>query len=104
MSFHQLAVLPSGAQAALADTCEALITAEGTEVATPRERQLLEEIYPALVGVPWPSGASPRLPAGLRPPSPRTCSGEPQRWARSGIFTGISGPGSSAPWRRCVVT
>jgi hypothetical protein len=65
MSFHQLATLSPGARAALADTCEALITAEGSEAATPRERELLEELFPALVGVPWPPTAMPRLPADL---------------------------------------
>ncbi|MFM7465160.1 MAG: hypothetical protein ACKO28_06775 [Cyanobium sp.] len=65
MSFHQLATLPSEAQAALADTCEALITAEGSETPTPREHQLLEELFPALVGVPWPPSAAPAVPANL---------------------------------------
>lgn len=65
MSFHQLATLPPEAQTALADTCEALITAAGTETPTPREHQLLEELFPALVGVPWPPSPTPAVPAGL---------------------------------------
>lgn len=65
MPFHQLATLSPVALAALADTCEALITAEGRETATPRERQLLEELFPALVGVQWPPSAAPTVPANL---------------------------------------
>ena len=65
MPFHQLATLSPVALAALADTCEALITAEGRETATPRERQLLEELFPALVGVQWPPSPAPTVPANL---------------------------------------
>jgi hypothetical protein len=65
MSFHALAILSPEAQAALADTCAALITAEGSETATPRERQLMEELFPALVGAPWPPSPAPAVPAGL---------------------------------------
>ena len=55
MTFHDLASLPPPAVAAVAQTCEALITAEGTERATPRERQLLATLFPALLGQPWPA-------------------------------------------------
>jgi len=65
MSIHQLATLTPEERSALADTCEALITAEGSELATARERALLEELFPALVGAPWPSFPLPKVPCGL---------------------------------------
>ena len=65
MTFHDLASLPPPAVAAVAQTCEALITAEGTERATPRERQLLATLFPALLGQPWPAQPAATMPVGL---------------------------------------
>ena len=65
MTFHDLASLPPPAVAAVAQTCESLITAEGTERATPRERQLLATLFPALLGQPWPAQPAATMPVGL---------------------------------------
>lgn len=65
MAFHALSALSPEAIAALAATCEALITAEGHEQATPRERDLLENLFAALVGVPWSSKTPASIPVGL---------------------------------------
>ncbi|MEB3185581.1 MAG: hypothetical protein VKM97_06825 [Cyanobacteriota bacterium] len=46
MAFHDLASLPPAAVAAVAPTCEALITAEGQERASSRERELLAATIP----------------------------------------------------------
>ena len=65
MAFHDLASLSPSAVQAVAQTCEALITAEGKEPSTPRERQLLATLFPALVGQPWPAQQAATLPLGL---------------------------------------
>lgn len=65
MAFHDLASLSPAAVQAVAQTCEALISAEGKEPATPRERQLLATLFPALVGQPWPAQPAATLPLGL---------------------------------------
>ena len=65
MAFHDLETLPEAAVAAVAQTCEALITAEGQERATPRERELLATLFPALLGQPWPDRPAATLPVGL---------------------------------------
>ena len=65
MAFHDLATLPPAAVAAVAQTCEALISAEGQQQATPRERQLLAELFPALLGRPWPAHPAVTMPVGL---------------------------------------
>ena len=65
MAFHDLASLSPSAVGAVAQACEALITAEGSEQATPRERQLLQTLFPALLAQPWPQPDSTALPRGL---------------------------------------
>jgi len=65
MAFHELGALSPAAVAALADTCEALITAEGREQASQRERQLQQQLFTMLLGRPWPSQVSAAVPAGL---------------------------------------
>jgi len=65
MAFHDLASLPPAAVVAVAQTCEALITAEGQERATPRERELLAALFPVLLGQPWPAQPAAALPVGL---------------------------------------
>jgi len=49
----------------VAQTCEALISGEGQQQATPRERQLLAELFPALLGRPWPAHPAVTMPVGL---------------------------------------
>ncbi|NDC36219.1 MAG: hypothetical protein EBZ51_12810 [Synechococcaceae bacterium WB9_2_112] len=49
----------------MAQTCEALISGEGQQQATPRERQLLAELFPALLGRPWPAHPDVTMPVGL---------------------------------------
>ncbi|MFM7436350.1 MAG: hypothetical protein ACKO1Q_10340 [Vulcanococcus sp.] len=65
MAFHDLEALAPPAVAALADTCEALITAEGQEPATARERHQLERLFAMLLGQPWPTQVAAVLPVGL---------------------------------------
>jgi hypothetical protein len=65
MAFHDLASLSPAAVQAVAQTCEALISAEGKEPATPRERELLATLFPAVVGQPWPAQPAATLPLGL---------------------------------------
>ncbi|MFZ9621513.1 MAG: hypothetical protein ACO289_09945 [Prochlorococcaceae cyanobacterium] len=65
MGFHELETLTAAAIAALADTCEALITAEGREQASVRERQMLLTVFEALVGASIPATLKPELPVGL---------------------------------------
>ncbi len=65
MAFHDLDTLSAAAVAAVAQTCEALITAEGQEQATPRERQLLATLFPALLGQAWPAQPAATMPVGL---------------------------------------
>ena len=65
MAFHDLADLSPAAVNAVAQSCAALVTAQGQEQASPRERALLEALFPALMGHPWPQAITPELPAGL---------------------------------------
>ena len=65
MAFHELNALSPAAVAALADTCEALITAEGSEPASQREHQLQQQLFAMLLGRPWPSQVAAAVPAGL---------------------------------------
>lgn len=65
MAFHDLETLSAAAATAVANTCEALITAEGREQATPRERELMLTLFPALLGQPWPAHPSATIPVGL---------------------------------------
>ncbi len=65
MGFHDLASLPPAAVGAVAQACEALISAEGQEQPTERERQLLKTLFPALVGQPWPEQPAASIPVGL---------------------------------------
>ena len=65
MAFHELNALSPAAVAALADTCEALITAEGSEPASQREHQLQQQLFAILLGRPWPSQVAAAVPAGL---------------------------------------
>jgi len=65
MAFHDLEALSPAAVGALAETAAALITAEGRETPSPREQELLAELFAALVGRPWPDQITPQLPAGL---------------------------------------
>lgn len=83
MAFHALETLSPAAVAALANSCEALITAEGTEPATARERTLVSELFPALVGAPWPEDPICRLPVGLS----GLITGTRQRQAVMQLFT-----------------
>lgn len=65
MAFHDLKALSPAAVAALADTCEALITAEGREPATERERQQQQQLFQLLLGQPWPHQVAAAIPVGL---------------------------------------
>jgi hypothetical protein len=65
MSFHDLEDLSPAAIAALASTCEALITADGRAQATPREHELLQILFPALLDKPYPASVSPQVPPHL---------------------------------------
>jgi hypothetical protein len=65
MAFHDLEALSPAAVGALAETAAALITVEGRETPSPREQELLAELFAALVGRPWPDQVTPQLPAGL---------------------------------------
>jgi len=65
MAFHELESLPPSAVSAVAQACEALITAEGAERPTDRERDLLRTLFPVLLGHPWPEPDSAVLPRGL---------------------------------------
>lgn len=65
MAFHDLAELSPAALAAVAQTCAALLSAEGREQPTARERELLTVLFPALLGQPWPDGCPAALPTGL---------------------------------------
>ena len=44
MAFHDLKTLSAAAVQAVANSCEALLTAEGQEQATPREQDLLHSL------------------------------------------------------------
>jgi hypothetical protein len=65
MSFHALASLSPAAIDALAQACSALVSGEGQMAPTEREREQLNALFPALVGVAWPAAVDPRLPVGL---------------------------------------
>ena len=65
MAFHDLEGLQPAAVAALAETCEAVITAEGRELATERERQLQRQLFEMLLGHPWPPEVAAAVPVGL---------------------------------------
>ena len=65
MAFHDLETLSAAAVQAVANSCEALLTAEGQEQATPREQDLLHSLFPALLGQPWPENCLPLVPPGL---------------------------------------
>jgi len=65
MAFHDLETLSAAAVQAVANSCEALVTAEGQEQATPREQHLLHSLFPALLGQPWPGNCLPSVPPGL---------------------------------------
>ncbi|MCP9882292.1 hypothetical protein KBY65_07340 [Cyanobium sp. Alchichica 3B3-8F6] len=65
MAFHDLASLPPAAVRAVAQTCEALISAEGKERPTERERELLATLFPSLLGQPWPKDPAATTPVGL---------------------------------------
>ena len=65
MAFHQLEALSPAAVQALADTCEAVITAEGREPATERERQQQQHLFQLLLGQPWPQQVAAAVPVGL---------------------------------------
>lgn len=65
MAFHALESLPPAAITALAQACEALVSAEGQISPSAQERQQLQELFPALVGTAWPADVVPQLPVGL---------------------------------------
>jgi hypothetical protein len=65
MAFHALESLPPAAITALAQACEALVSAEGQISPSAQEREQLQEIFPALVGTAWPADVVPQLPVGL---------------------------------------
>ncbi|MBM5790304.1 MAG: hypothetical protein FJ053_00845 [Cyanobacteria bacterium M_surface_10_m1_298] len=61
MAFHALDSLSPAAVQGLAQACSALVSA------TPSAREALQlrELFPALVGSPWPGSLPPQLPLGL---------------------------------------
>lgn len=65
MAFHDLETLSAAAVQAVANCCEAQVTAEGQEQATPREQGLLHSLSPALLGQPWSGNCLPSVPPGL---------------------------------------
>lgn len=65
MAFHDLESLSPPATRALAEACQALISAEGTEQPTERELGLVEQLFPALVGAQWPGEVPHQVPVGL---------------------------------------
>lgn len=65
MAFHDLQSLSPAAVRALAETCQAVLTGQGTEQPTEREQAMVQELFPALVGCPWPSHVEPQIPVGL---------------------------------------
>lgn len=65
MAFHDLMHLSPQAVAAVAQTCQALITAQGQDQPTARERELLAILFPALLGHSWPADCPAVLPTGL---------------------------------------
>lgn len=65
MALDQLMSLRAAAIHALAEACLALITAEGAEPPTARERELVKQLFPALVGSPWPEALQARIPDRL---------------------------------------
>lgn len=65
MAFHDLAALTPATVTAVAQACLAVLSVQGQEQPTDRERQLLETLFPALLGQPWPAGCPAVLPAGL---------------------------------------
>lgn len=65
MAFHELSALSSAAVLALAETCAAVITAEGSETPSAREQKLVSDVFEALVGRIWPQPLNPHVPVGL---------------------------------------
>lgn len=65
MAFHDLEALSPAAVAALADTCEAVVSAEGTEPATERERWHQQQLFTLLLDQPWPQQVTATVPVGL---------------------------------------
>ncbi|MBW0166130.1 MAG: hypothetical protein KXJ49_01365 [Vulcanococcus sp.] len=65
MAFHDLEALSPAAVAALADTCEAVVSAEGAEPATERERWHQQQLFALLLGQPWPQQVTATVPVGL---------------------------------------
>ena len=65
MSFHALEALTPAAVKALAQACQALITAEGQIEASPQESAQLTALFPLLVGAAWPDDVEQRIPIGL---------------------------------------
>jgi len=65
MAFHDLEALAPAAVAALADTCEAVVSAEGRELATERERRHQQQLFELLLGQPWPQVVKAAVPVGL---------------------------------------
>lgn len=65
MAFHSLESLSPAAVHGLAQACLALLTGEGQVEATEQERRQLHELFPSLVGEPWPEGITPQRPIGL---------------------------------------
>jgi len=65
MAFHALESLSPAAITALAQACEALVSAEGHIQPSEQEHEQLQELFPALVGTAWPADVLPRLPVGL---------------------------------------
>lgn len=65
MAFHDLQSLSPAAVHALAEVCQAVITGQGTEQPTEREQAMAQELFPALIGFPWPSHAEAQITVGL---------------------------------------
>ena len=65
MAFHDLETLSPAAVAALANTCEAVVSVEGSEPATERERDLEHQLFEMLLGQPWPQQVTAAVPVGL---------------------------------------
>ena len=65
MPFHSLESLSSPAITALAQACEALVSAEGQIQPSAQEREQLQQLFPALVGTAWPADVPPQRPVGL---------------------------------------
>lgn len=65
MAFHDLQSLSPAAVHALAQACQAVITGQGTEQPTEREQAMVQELFPVLVGFPWPSPVGAQIPVGF---------------------------------------